>query len=644
MSNGLLAEQTSWSVKTPSPSPHLKLFFLGAPRALITNCQEARFTIDNSLILLAYLALNPQKIHRRDKLAGLLYPDHDEKQGAVNLRQVLLRLRRTLGEETVDIPYFLSSQVNLQFNPSSEFWLDALEFIELVNSVKQHRHRRLDVCRECMTKLERAIDLYQGEFLGDLQFYQSQPLQNWLENTRTDLHKKTEWALKNLASYHFQHQQYEKSQVYAGILKQMDPTNEDMLRLEMKILAIQGNRNQALLHYHEFQVNLFNELNVTLEPESMQLAQNIRNLLPLTSLQVHKQRKDTLLTQQKLPATAMPNTLTAFCGRQAELKQITRYLSDQDCRLMTLVGPEGIGKTRLAMRAAAQDALAWTDGAWLAILAEESPKTSLEETLMKVFGLHYDPTIQRRHLVYNFLRDKEILLVLDHFDQIIQQANAVRELLDQAPRLKIMVTASQRLGIQGEQIVTVPGLDFPAPETLTAFSAGDLLNPPVDYGALQLFTENAQKNDPGFMIDAQNQQAVIRICQQLNGLPLGIELAAAWVNLLSCQEISTRLEQDLDFLTTRNSDVPIRHTSLRAVFENSWKLLSAEERLALEKLSTSQHGFGPGINVDPLGIEIHILARLIDKSWLTEFSEHHLGIHPHLLPYLAEKRLLNSKK
>ena len=626
---------------TPAPvveTPHrLELFFLGSPYATLSTGQEVRFTIDKSLLLLAYLALTPRKIYRREELAVRLYPDHGDKQASVNLRQILLRLRRAIGDEAADPPYLIGTQLNLQFNPDSLFWLDALEFEANLAAVRRHRHRRLAVCRECMTQLDRAVSLYRGDFLSGVSLRQNAFFADWLTTTRDELSRKAGWALQNLVTHHLQRQRYPESQAYVNRLLQMEPLNEEALRQEMQILALQGQRNLALQRYHDFQLKLLAELEVNPEPETLQLAQAIRNMQLLSHLPGQKQRKDTLLTLQDFSATALPNTLTPFISRQAELAQITQGLSSEACRLMTLIGPGGVGKTRLAMRAAADDAPAWADGVWLVLLEDVFTGHSLEESLGQALGIPFNISLPRRSQIYNFLREKELLLVLDNFEQVIGQADVVKSILDHAPRVKVIVTSRQRLEIRGEQLIEIGGLDYPQPPDVLTINPSHPLDRLARYGAIQLFIEHARQLQPGFTFNAQNAEAIMRICQRLDGLPLGIELAAAWVRILSCEEILTRLEQNVDFLTAQNCDIPARHASLRAVFEYSWRLLSSEERQALKKIASFQDGLAPATIAQTDDLDIRLLAVLRDKSLLQEYAGGRLGLHSQVRPFVGEK-------
>lgn len=586
------------------------------------------------MLLLAYLALEPHKPHRRDELAALLYPDHSEKQASVNLRQTLLRLRRAIGDETAPQPYLLNSPLTLQFDATSASWLDVTEFETIIAAVQRHRHRRLQTCRDCIAQLAQAAALYRGDFLAGMGLHQDFPYVDWLQTIRSDLHQKAAWALRTLGLYYLRYQQFDESAACVARLMQMDALDEEALRIEMHILALKGQRNQALQRYHEFKGKLMVTLEVTPEPDTLKLAQALRTGQSPHNQQAKKQRKDTLLTLQDFSPTALPNTLLPFVGRQAELAQITKLLSSLDTRLITLTGPGGIGKTRLAMRAAADDALAWEDGVWLALLDDSSAGYDLEDSLIKVLGIPVREGGQRRSHIFDFLREKELLLLLDNFERMIERADLVKSLLDHAPRLKVIATSRQRLGIRGEQVIDLHGLDFPHANdqsNLDQFEAA--------YSAVRLFAESVRRVDPGFTLKPENVRAVVGICQQVDGLPLGIELASAWMRIFPCEDILERIEQNVDFLRSADRDVPPRHVSLRAVFEYSWRLLTPEERQLLVKIAACENGATPDQMTELVNHDVRLLAALRDKSLLQELPGGRLGLHPLLRPYAAEKHL-----
>lgn len=616
-------------------SDPLKLSFLGTPQVILPNGEAARFAVDNALLLLAYLALDPAKAHRREELAAMFYTDSTEKQASQNLRQTLKRLRQTIKDDDDLNAYLLSTIQTLQFNAASSTWLDVSEFKALITATQQHRHRRLEACRDCMAQLAQAVALYRGDLLEGIGRRDDTPLVDWLETTRDNLQRQVVNALHALARYYLARRQFAETEQCTTRLLHFDALDEEALRLQMHTLVLRGERNQALKRYRQFRNKLQAELDLEPAPETVKMARAIQagNTPQLKLIQF--QRSDRLLTYQKVSASALPNILVPFIGRETELQQITRYLASQDCRLITLVGPGGVGKTRLAMRAAADDAPEWIHGAWLASLDDVSPD-DLETTIAGALGLSTRHNRLRARL-YDHLREKELLLLLDNFEQLMSRTNLVKSLLDYAPDLKIIVTSREQLGIRGEQVIQVRGLNFPNDNELSALDEAALTDWSQTYSAVQLFLENARRVSPGFWLGAHNLPAIIRICQQVAGLPLAIELASAWVRIFSCDEIAGRLEQNLTLLRRRTSDVPGRHASMEAVFEHSWSLLPDEGRNVLRKLAIFRGKFSLDAAETIAGTSPEQLAMLIDKSLLRRQAPTYFDLHPLLKKYAFAK-------
>ncbi|MCB0162747.1 MAG: AAA family ATPase [Anaerolineae bacterium] len=618
-------------------SDPLKLSFLGTPQVILPTGEAARFAVDNALLLLAYLALDPAKAHRREELAAMFYTDSTEKQASQNLRQTLKRLRQTIKDDDDSRAYLLCTIQTLQFNAASSLWLDVNDFKALITATQQHRHRRLEACRDCMAQLAQAVALYRGDLLQGIGRREDSPLVDWLETTRDNLQRQVVNALHALARHHLARRQFAETEQCTTRLLHFDALDEEALRLQMHTLVLRGERNQALKRYRQFRNKLQAELDLEPAPETVKMARAIQagNTPQLKLIQF--QRNDRLLTYQKVSASALPNILVPFVGRETELQQITRYLASQDCRLITLVGPGGVGKTRLAMRAAADDAPEWIHGAWLVSLDDVSPD-DLETTIAGALGLSARHNRLRARL-YDHLREKELLLLLDNFEQLMSRTNLVKSLLDYAPDLKIIVTSREQLGIRGEQVIQVNGLKFPTGNELSPLALDEAAWPDWSqtYSAVQLFLENGRRVNPGFWLGEHNLPSIIRICQQVAGLPLAIELASAWVRIFSCDEIAARLEQNLTLLRRRTTDVPGRHASMEAVFEHSWSLLPDEGREALRKLAIFRGKFSLEAAERIAGISPDHLAMLIDKSLLRRQGAVYFDLHPLLRQYAFAK-------
>jgi predicted ATPase/DNA-binding CsgD family transcriptional regulator len=291
----------------------------------------------------------------------------------------------------------------------------------------------------------------------------------------------------------------------------------------------------------------------------------------------------------------LPAALTPFVGRDTECAQVIARLRQPGSRLLTITGAGGVGKTRLALQAA--QALVpgpgadtpFVHGVYLAPLAtlgeHETPGDVLAATLVSALGIALaGPEPPVGHVI-QYLREMTLMLLVDKLEHVEGGVAFITSLLQAAPALKIVVTSRQRLGLRGEQVIELVGLPFPAP------SQPANLKVLAGYPAIDMFVQSAQALQPDFALSAETAPAVARICQLVEGLPLGIELAAAWIRVLSCAEVAQEIHRNLDFLSSAMHDLPARQRSLRAVFDYSWNLLSAPEQQALRQLAVFRGSF-----------------------------------------------------
>jgi transcriptional regulator with XRE-family HTH domain len=259
-----------------------------------------------------------------------------------------------------------------------------------------------------------------------------------------------------------------------------------------------------------------------------------------------------------VPPLDLPAPPTPLVGREHELAAIVRLLQETSCRLLTLVGPGGIGKTRLAIEAATHQQAAFAEGVYFVSLAPVSAVEFIIPTIASALAFtFYGPTEPQTQLL-NYLRQKRVLLVLDNFEHLLafpQGTDLLAELLRHAPALKLLTTSRERLNLQGEWVLEIQGLPVPPNDQGSDLEA---------YSAALLFVQSAQRARVGFVLLPEERPAVARICRLMEGMPLGIELAASWVRSLSCQEIAQESERSLDFLAVSMRDAPARHRSMRA--------------------------------------------------------------------------------
>jgi predicted ATPase/DNA-binding XRE family transcriptional regulator len=344
----------------------------------------------------------------------------------------------------------------------------------------------------------------------------------------------------------------------------------------------------------------------------------------------------------------LPLPLTPIVGRQMEMAEIQQLLRNHECRLLTIVGLGGAGKTRLAIEVAAALQSDFADGVFFVALASVSAPPFVPSAMAAALGLSYPATADLKTELVGYLQSREILLVLDNLEHLLTPletsrvedgsdldgAELLASFLAQAPDVKLLVTSRTPLGIYGEWLFELQGLSTPE-------LAGDPSAFPAAYSgrnsAIALFLQVAQRVQSSFALTPDNLPAIVRICELVEGLPLGIELAAAWVRTLSCPEIAAEIERSVDFLAATRRDVAGRHHSLRAVFDSSWKLLTSTEQEVISRLAVFPGTFTRQAAGQVASATLPLLSGLVAKSLLRRSEGDRYDLHPLIRQFAAEK-------
>jgi len=555
--------------------------------------------------LLVYLACTGRP-HQREQLAEFLWDDRSQAQSLTNLRATLSRLNEQLA------PFLLSTRKTVALRPGAQVWIDAVELRTALET------NRLPLSNSSAHRLERVLALYQGDFLAGFYLNESQGFEEWLRAERERLRIGVMEALSQLVAFHLGQASFDAGVGHAARLLELDPLREDAHRQMMKLLASKGQRNAALSQYNTCHRILTEELGI--EPEA-----------PTTAL--FAQIQSGTFIPPAIPAKPphnLPVQPTRFIGREAELTQIEGYLDDADCRLLTLIGQGGNGKTRLAFQAAAGKALDFMAGVWVIPFAGIASPEYVMPTIAERLQVPFYNSIDQKQQVLDYLREKQLLLVLDNCEHVLEGMGVLAEILSAAPAVKILATSRERLNVQGEWLFPVDGLMFPQSENGAKAET---------YTAVQLFVQSARRSRPNFHLE--DVAAVAHICTLVEGMPLAIELAASWAHQMPCDRIAAHIQHDLDFLSTNLRDGPERQRSTRALFEHSWRLLSEAEQAILRKLSIFRGGFDADAAARVAGASLRLLSRLSEKSLVRTSPTGRYDMHE-LLRQFAQEKLLEA--
>lgn len=634
----------------------LELSLLGVPTIQIAGRPLTGFRSAKAIALLYYLATT-RRPQPRTVLAGLFWSDVDEYYARRNLNRTLSNVTQLVGSAiNVD-------RHTLAFERSQPYWLD-VEALEKA-AVALPTTQNLDT-------LIAAANLYRGDFLDGFYVQDAPEFEQWVLTERNRLRVSALQLLQTLADYAAQQGELTSAMGYTRRILQLEPWREEAHRQLMLLLAQSGQRGAALAQYELCCQALAHELSVDPDATTLDLLERIRagRIDTVTSNTVSNDRvtrrqgdkvtNDTvtalveateppnesviLSRQAQSPPHNLLSQRTPFVGRAAELADILRLLvEDEDCRLLTLIGPGGMGKTRLALQAAAELVEAhaehgkFADGLFFVPLEAVADAGSLVSAIISAisaesgFPLHAAAPLEEQLL--NFLAPKVLLLLLDSFEHLLAAADLLSVILTAAPGVKLLVTSRETVGLQEAWYYSLAGLTFPP-------TGHDKPSSAAEYDAVRFFVQCARRTQAAFSLNGGSGghlADVVRICQMVAGMPLGIELAAVWLKALTPQQIVSEIERGLDILTARFQNIPARHRSMRAVMEYSWNLLSPEEREVAGRLSVFVGSFQPAAARAVAGASILMLAVLVEKAILRLTPAGRYQMHELTRQYAAEQ-------
>jgi predicted ATPase/DNA-binding SARP family transcriptional activator/Tfp pilus assembly protein PilF len=607
----------------------VRVICLGILRVEINGQPIHRFDTDKSRALFIYLAIENKNPQPRSHLAGLLWSDQSEEQANHNLRQTLSSLRKTFGDPVSSHPILLVERDSVQLNPANSLWVDVLAFRAGLTTAFQHYQRRDQGGWLNIRRLSAALLLRHGPFLDHF-FLKGSPLfDEWLTLIREEIDQRAVEGLSLLSEIHERRGEYTLARQTAQRIIEIAPWDEAAHEQLMRLFALDRQWGAVLNQYQSLRRILQENLGIEPARETNQLFERIR------ARQDH-------LTESLLrfppDRSNLPVSPTPFLGRETELDEITDLLVDPGCRLLTLLGPGGIGKTRLALEVARQQIGVFYDGAFFVPLLAVSKGDQVYSAIADALRLvPSELTDLQAHLI-NYLRDKRLILVLDNFEQLIGSAastSPLEKILSQATGVIFLVTSRERLMLQEEWIYPVSGLRYPqSVSPINSLPTQELLD---GYDALDLFYRRARQARHNFDLDEAALPAMIRICQLLEGLPLGIELAAAAVWDQSCAAIAEKISASIDSFSAVASNVPVSQRSLWATFDVSWQRLTSPEQALFCRLAVFRAGFTLEAAQQATQATPELLTALVNQSLLNLDLNGRYHLHEVVRQYAEEK-------
>ncbi len=548
-----------------------------------------RFRTQKTAALLAYLACHPERSHPREELIAMLWPDAEPEAGRHSLSQALTSLRHQLEPPGVLAgAVVVGDRQTVRLNPEA-FSSDVATFEEHVAAAA----RAADPA-DRREHLERAAQVYGGELLPG--FYE-----DWVLARRDRYASQMLDLLRALAAESAERERLDLAIDYARRAVEVDPLCEEAHADLMTFYAATGRASSVIRQYAELERILRRELDVEPSDETRRLLAELRSKPVDATTTATRRRGERRVLEESDPAASAPDPeapaprvaaggrlplqITRFFGRANEISRLSKMLVDERDRIVTLTGPGGTGKTRLAIEAAAQVAPEFDDAVWFVPLADMDDAGRVVDAIREAIGASAgdQPAFDR---VVAELGTRPSLLVLDNLEQLLPEAaGIVRSLVSAAPGLACLVTSRRVLGVSGEHEVVVEPLAAPS------LVSGDTLKRLSHYESVQLFVDRARAVRPDFQITRHNALLIAEMCRRLEGIPLAIELAAARAHVLTIAQMLERLDERLDGLATRRSDAPARHRTLRAAVEWSDRLLSPEPRRMFAMLSVFRGGW-----------------------------------------------------
>ncbi|MEZ4861016.1 MAG: BTAD domain-containing putative transcriptional regulator [Caldilineaceae bacterium] len=588
----------------------LELTLFGTPEIRWHGQIVTGFRSSKAQALLYYLAVTG-RAQARPTLAGLLWGDQPEAAARTSLSKCLSNLRALVGDAVV------VERQTVAFNRHHLYHLDTEHFLAGIGQPPTP---------ETIHTWQATLARYRGDFLEGFYVREAPDFEQWVLVQRAYYRESVVQGLHTLANWHEQQGDLLQAISYTRRLLTLEPWREEAHRQLMMRLAHNGQRAAALAQYLVCCQVLDEELGVAPDQETMTLYEQIRDdkawlgkrngqgaghaspPLPTSPTALPDEARERLFT--------VPAATTPLIGRAQELAELSALLTNPICRLITLFGLGGIGKTRLALAAASEPAVttAFPAGVAFVALAGVTTPQFLPDTLLNALALVRQSAQSPQQQLLTWLRPRRLLLVLDNYEHLLPDVALLLELLQNAPQVTLLVTSRERLQLQAEWLLTLTGLAYPTELSVLATGSANQDAAEHAYPALALFWQRVRQLHRHFAPDLAERQAILQICRLTEGIPLALELAAGAAQHYPCVQIAAELAHGQPPAARPLRDRPLRHQSLHASLDHSWRLLTPAEQHLLCQLAVFRGGFYGSAAQQVAGVALPELATLVDKS------------------------------
>ena len=606
---------------------NLSIYCFGNFKVELNGESISAFETDKTRALLVYLAVEAEHSLRRSHIAGMLWPDESEERALHNLRQTLSYLRKALGD-TTESPYFiLSDREYIQLNPQANIWVDCLVFSDFLQTALKTYQAQNGNGLIHIRYLKKAITLFQGEFLSHFSIHKSILFEEWAILNREEKNLKAIRALTLLSIYHEKRAEYHQAVEYVSMIIELCPWDETARTRMIRLLGMDGQWAAAKSHFMVLKRYMKEQLSVEPSEDSKVLYE-----------QINQASTGKTIIKPEYPARDyfIPKNPTSFVGREDDLNIVMDLLVRPENRLVTITGPGGIGKTRLAQEIAGDFSGVFQDGVNFVSLIPAKNRDQIITIIAQTLGITFSDQSDNQEILLGHLRESKSLLVLDNFEHLLvdeSNINFIDRLINATKYLKFLVTSREILNLVQEQVYLLSGLTYPQNSSLSL----ELIQ---SFDAVQLFLKRTSQKLPGFTLTENNKVDIAQICGALEGMPLGVELAAATICEQGIEKVADIYKNNLDTLETRIHNFQTRHKSLNVAFDISWELLTNELQEKLFGLSFFLDGFTVFAANVVAGASASDLVALVSKSFLRMEMSGRYSIHEAIRQFINKKSLL----